>query len=107
MFDIKYLPKNFFGAAAIFASLGLSAPAQATDLNQADDGQVRAQLQDFALNKVRSMRDFQPFRKTAQAATQDGTEITFTSLNPVITGFDPPFAAHDGSRGDACFRRGL
>ncbi len=82
MIKFKRLCRTLVRWAALAALAITTLPAQATDLASLNDENIQRQLRDFELNKVRKMRDFQPFRTATSVETEDGKEITLTSLNP-------------------------
>jgi hypothetical protein len=70
--------------SAALVAAAMTFPAHATDLAKLDDPAIQQQLRDFALNKPRAMRDFQPFREAKTVESSEGKEITLTSLNPAF-----------------------
>ncbi|MEQ9257649.1 MAG: hypothetical protein RIG84_00980 [Roseovarius sp.] len=69
-------------AAAVAAALATAPLAEATDLSKPDAALIEQQLADFRQDRVRAMREFQPFRREARAEAADGTSLVLTSLNP-------------------------
>ncbi len=79
MLTLTRICKTLACSAALAATAMIPHAAQATDLA---DPVIKQQLADFQQNKVRAMRDFQPFRKSTTVQSEEGKEVTLTSLNP-------------------------
>lgn len=84
VFNFMNLGKGVAGIAVLAASLATAPHAEATDMNKPDTALIEQRLADFAQDRVRTMRAFQPFRREAHAEAADGTTIVLTSLNPAF-----------------------
>ena len=82
MFDFKYFYKTIAGAAVVAAGLASAPHAEATDLVSADGELLAQQWQEFEADRTKTIREIQPFRRSAQASSSNGTDVTLTSLNP-------------------------
>ena len=84
MFKFKYLYKTVAGAAVVAAGLASAPHAEATDLVSADGELLAKQWQEYEADRTKTIREIQPFRRSASLKAENGTEIQLTSLNPAF-----------------------
>jgi len=84
VFKIRNFWKTVAGAAVVAAALGSAPHAEATDLESADGALLEKQWAEYEADRPKSIREVQPFRRSATTQDADGTEFTLTSLNPAF-----------------------
>ena len=82
MFETKRFYKFAATAAVVVAGLATAPVAQATDLVSADGELLAEQWKEYEADVPKSIREVQPFRRSATAETDNGGVIELTSLNP-------------------------
>lgn len=80
---LHYLKRS---AAQAIVCLALAAPSasEATDIRQAGPALTEQKWAEYEVNRPKTIREIQPFRRSTRARAPNGMDITLTSLNPGI-----------------------